>query len=162
MNLYDIQTEYLQLSESLIENGGELTTEIEEALKLNKENLETKGINYAFVIKEITNELETIDKEIERLKALKDSRTKSIDRLKFTLSNAMQLYDIDEIKTALIKVNFRKSESVEIQDLNLLSSDYINVKETITPNKTAIKEAIKNGIEVKGAMLLSNKNIQIK
>jgi hypothetical protein len=62
----------------------------------------------------------------------------------------------------LIKINFRKSESVEIDNLALLDAKFLNEKVTITPDKMAIKEAIKNGEDVNGARLVINNNIQIK
>ena len=74
----------------------------------------------------------------------------------------MQLFDISELKTPTLKINFRKSESVDIADLNLLESEYKKVTITETADKTAIKDAIKNGIQVTGAVLKTNLNLQIK
>lgn len=163
LSLYNIELEYLQLVETLIENGGEATPELEEALQLNKQNLETKGTNYGLVVKQIEAECDIIDSEIARLTALKKSRSKAIDRLKNNLSTAMQLYDIEEIKTPILKINFRKSESVEVIDLKLLDREYIKVSDPVeSADKAKIKEAIKEGKVVVGATLNQNKNIQIK
>jgi hypothetical protein len=161
MNIYQIEQEYLVLSNDIIEAGGEITPELETALAINKEQLQNKGINYGFVIKSLENDISTIEEEIKRLNALKSSRTKTTELLKSTIKQAMQLYGIEEIKTPTLKINFRKSESVEIDD-TILNENYFNHKVVSTPDKTRIKEAIKSGKNITGAVLNVNFNLQIK
>jgi hypothetical protein len=162
LNIYQIEQEYISLAESIINNGGEVDEATEQALAINKDQLEQKGRGYGFVVKQLENDCDIIDSEIARLRALKDSRSKTIDKLKETVKNAMELYDITEIKTATLKINFRKSESVEIFDEALLTPEYLTTKTTTTPNKTAIKDAIKAGSEVQGATIKTNNNLTIK
>ena len=162
MNLYQIKNEYIQFAESLIENGGEITPENEYLLQINNSNLQNKGIQYGYVIKTMESEIDQIEGEIKRLTALKKSRVNSIERLKNTLADAMDLFGIHELKTATLKINFRKSESVTIENESLLDSKFVTVKTTIIPNKIAIKDAIKEGENVAGAFLSENKNLQIK
>jgi hypothetical protein len=160
-NIYQIQQDYLSITNELIENGGELSPELENALAINKQELQNKGINYGYVIKSLESDVSTIDEEIKRLNALKSSRNKSIDLLKETIKNAMQLYDIEELKTPTLKINFRKSESVEV-DPDLVLDMYCNFKTVKTPDKAKIKEIIKSGDAVFGASLNINWNLQIK
>lgn len=160
--LYQIEQEYMMLADSIISNGGELTPELETALEINREQLEAKGRGYGFVIKDVESELDAIENEIKRLQSLKQSRNKAIDLLKEKLSNAMQLFEVFEIKTPTLKINFRKSESVEIEDLSLLDKKFMVVKTTEQPDKMAIKEAIKQGESVQGATISINYNLQIK
>ena len=162
LSLYTIEQTYLSIVEELIENGGELTPSLEAELNINKEELQNKGICYGFMVKELEMQSDTIDIEIKRLQALKKTRTNTIDKLKNNLSQAMQMFGIEELKTAIIKINFRKSESVEIEDLALLDSQFIKVTTTKTADKIAIKEAIKGGENVQGAVLQTNSNLQIK
>ena len=162
LSLYEIEKTYLSIVEELIENGGELTPSLEAELNINKEELQNKGICYGFMVKELEMQSDTIDIEIKRLQALKKTRTNTIDKLKNNLSQAMQMFGIEELKTAIIKINFRKSESVEIEDLALLDSQFIKVVTTKTADKVAIKDAIKSGESVQGAILQTNSNLQIK
>jgi hypothetical protein len=74
----------------------------------------------------------------------------------------MQLYQINRLETPPLKISFRKSESVEIDDESAISFAYLKEKITYTIDKTAIKEAIKKGEVVAGARLQVNQNIQIK
>jgi hypothetical protein len=159
-SMYQIQSEYQQIADAL--TTGELTPELEQALSIAEHELEVKSVNYSFVIKDINDEISIINAEIDRLKDLKKVRENALERLKNNISKAMQLFQVDEIKTPLIKINFRKSESVEVDNLALLDAKFLNEKVTITPDKMAIKEAIKNGEDVNGARLVINNNIQIK
>lgn len=158
--MYQIQTEYQQIADAL--TTGELTPELEQALAITEHELEVKSVNYSFVIKDINDEISIINAEIDRLKDLKKVRENALERLKNNISNAMQLFQVDEIKTPLIKINFRKSEAVEVDNMALLDAKFLNEKVTITADKMAIKEAIKNGEDVNGARLVINNNIQIK
>jgi hypothetical protein len=161
-SLYQIEQTYLNLVESLIENGGELTPELETELSINKEQLQNKGVCYGFICKELEGNIDLIDLEIKRLQALKKPLVNSIDRLKNNLSQAMQMFDVTELKTPLLKINFRKSESIEVTDIDLLDTDFVKTTITKAADKIAIKEAIKSGENVQGAILQTNLNLQIK
>lgn len=160
-NIYQIQQDYLSITNELIENWGELSPELETSLAINKAELQQKAVAYIYVTKSLETDVDAIDAEIERLRALKQSRVKTIEKLKETVKAAMELYEIEEIKTATLKINFRKSESIECEAEQLLDY-YCTFKTTRTPNKALIKEAIKNGEQVVGASLKVNRNIQIK
>lgn len=162
LNLYQIQNEFIHLADQLIELSGEITPELETSLQINQEQLEHKGRSYGYIVKQLESEVEIIDAEIKRLTAFKSSRNKTAERLKETLSNAMQLYQIEKLESPTLKISFRKSESVEVEDLSLLDKDFIVVKTTESADKTAIKKAIKEGQNVQGAVLKTNMNLQIK
>jgi len=162
LSLFEIESQYRLLADTLIEAGGELTDGMETALQINKTDLETKARSYGYVVLDLESEVEQIDAQIKRLSAMKSARNKTIDRLKETVSNAMQLFEISEVKTATLKLNFRKSESVEIDNLDLLDATYKVEKVSVTANKVKIKEDIKAGINVLGAVLQVNQNLQIK
>jgi methylthioribose-1-phosphate isomerase len=69
---------------------------------------------------------------------------------------------VPEIKTPLIKINFRKSESVIVMDVNDLPAEYKVVKVTEQADKVKIKDALKKGEQILGCELVINQNIQIK
>ena len=160
--LYQIEQEYLNIVQSIIDAGGEITEEQETALSISKEQLQNKGVCYGFIVKELEGNIDLIDLEIKRLQALKKPLVNSIDRLKNNLSQAMQMFDVTELKTPLLKINFRKSESIEVTDIDLLDADFVKTTITKAADKIAIKEAIKAEIPVRGAVLLTNYNLQIK
>ena len=162
MNIYQIQNEFQLIIAEVINNDGEITPELETALTINKEQLQSKAIDYSCVIKQLDSDCEQIDAELKRLQQLKKVRTNLAERLKDTISNAMNLYEVEKIETPLIKLSFRNSESVEITNESQLDACFIVTKTVSTPDKKAIKDAIKSGVFVEGATISYNKNLQIK
>lgn len=159
-NLYEITRDALELA-SLLETE-ELTPELEQALVINQEQLQAKAGNYAKVIANIQSDADAIDNEIKRLKAMKESKERAIDRLKSAVKNAMMVSNIEKIESPLFKLSIRKSEAVEVDIVEALPKTFQNVKNVVTADKVAIKEAIKRGEYVIGARLIENFNLQIK
>jgi hypothetical protein len=162
LTIYQIEQNYNQLAEQLIDNDGELTTELAEQLAITEEQLQNKSVAYSFVIKQMDADIDTIDAEIKRLQAAKKQREKATEYLKDRIKNAMELFQIEEIKTPLVKINFRKSESVEVDNVNALPMAYKTVKVVETADKVSIKKAIKDGVFVPGCFIVEHRNLQIK
>lgn len=161
-SLFNISKERFKLITAIVNDGGEITPEIEKQLEINQTEMQSKGVDYGFAIKHLNAEIDIIDAEIERLESLKKTRKNLVERLKTNLHGAMELFDVTEIKTPTIKINFRKSESVEIPDLAMLDSRFIKVKTVREPDKIAIKKAIESGESVQGATINVKFNLQIK
>lgn len=161
-SLFVIQNEMQLVVNQLVENGGELTPELEQALQITESQLKEKAKNYGAVIRSMDYEKTIIDAEIKRLQDLKTIRTKSIDRLKNSLSEAMQQFEMEKIETATMKISFRSSQSIEILDEAEISKKYKTQVITTKVDKMQIKKDIKNGETVTGAKLVINNNIQIK
>lgn len=159
-SLYNIEAEYLEIANQL--EDGELSPELETALAINQSELQGKAVAYAYVIKESEDTVSAIDAEIKRLTALKKTEVNKATRLKDTISNAMKLYGITEIKTETLKLNFRRSEGV-VGSNDWLTDDLVTiVPEQRKPNLTAIKAAIKEGIEIEGFEIEERWSLQIK
>ena len=162
MNIYQIQNEYLLLINQIIENGGEVTPQQELNLQITRDQLQDKGTNYAFVIKKLDAECDIIDSEIKRLSELKKVRQNACERLKSNISHAMQIFEVDKIESPLIKLSFRKSQSVNVADVNSLPVEYKTIKVTESADKLKIKQALLNGEVIEGCEIINNNNLQIK
>ncbi len=160
MNLYTL-TQEAQYLAVLLETE-ELTPELEEALIINQDQLQAKAVNYAKVIANYQAESDAIDQEIKRLKAMKDSREQKIEWLKESVKKAMLVSGIEKVESPLFKLSVRRSEAVEVDMVEALPNAFQNVKNVVTADKVAIKEAIKRGENVTGARLVENFNLQIK
>lgn len=160
MSIYNITDDFSQIMAEIESTGGEISPEIDEKLQINQFNLIEKTTNYVHVIKTLDSECDIIDDEIKRLQELKKQRSNFTQSLKDRLKNAMQAMELTEIKTALNKINFRKSESVEIIDESILPNNVLIYEPKI--DKKKIKEIIKNGGQVFGAKIVENQNLQIK
>lgn len=162
LTIYQIEQSYNQLAEELMENGGELTPELETALAITEEQLQNKSVAYSFVIKQMDADVDIIDAEIKRLQAAKKQREKASEYLKERIKHAMDTFSIEEIKTPLVKINFRKSETVEVEDVNQLPAAFKVVKITEQADKAAIKAAIKDGVNIAGCRIETHRNLQIR
>lgn len=162
LTIYQIEQRYNQLAEELIDNGGELTPELETALAITEEQLQNKSVAYSFVIKQMDADIDTIDAEIKRLQAAKKQREKASEYLKERIKHAMELFSIEEIKTPLVKINFRKSKQVIVDDVNALPMVYKTVKVEESADKKAIKAVLESGGSIIGCHLVNNKSLQIK
>lgn len=160
MNLHEI-TQEAQYLAVLLETE-ELTAELEEALIINQDQLQAKAVNYAKVIFNYQAESDAIDQEIKRLKAMKESRDKKVEWLKESVKKAMLVSGIEKVESPLFKLSVRRSEAVEVDVVEALPSAFQNVKNVVTADKVAIKEAIKRGEFVMGARIIENFNLQIK
>jgi len=160
-SLFEIGNEYLEIYRLLEDNGGEITPEIETALAINKSNLQEKSQNYISLIKEIEGRSQTVEIEIKRLRALKKRNDTFVLKLKENIANAMRMLEIDEIRTDLNKINFRKSKSVQIEDIEMLPNDCVIIEKKPI-SKTELKKRIENGEAINGVSLIENLNLQIK
>lgn len=159
--LYNINNDYLELISQVEEAEGVLTPELEQALTINKSELEVKSIAYVEIIKQRESLNERIDNEIKRLQALKKSNDTLVSKLKNNLLNAVNLFG--NYEAGFIKLSTRKSKQVVVDyDVNDLPKQYKVVKVTETADKVAIKKAIESGETVYGCRLVENVNLTIK
>lgn len=100
--------------------------------------------------------------EKERIENLIKTFQNIIERTDRRMAYLMTQLSKEKYDTSLYKLSFRKSESVEITNEELLPKDYITVKTVEQPNKTAIKEALKNWVDVPWASIKVNQNLQVK
>ena len=160
MNLYELTAEAKMIA-SLLETE-ELTPELEGMLVINQNELTQKSIDYVKVIRNKEADSNAIEAEIKRLKAMEDANDRVIDRMKLAVKDAMMTSGIDKIESSLFKLSLRRSEAVEVISIDQLPESLTVVKKTVSADKVKIKEQIKNGIPVEGAVLVENFNLQIK
>ena len=162
-SLYEIEKEFEDINERLAESEGVMTPELETALAIAQTDLQTKGVGYGLVILQNKADIAAIKAEIDRLQKKLKPLENANERLENAISDAMQHFGIEEIKTPVVKLNFRKSKSVEIVDASAIPQTLmVHVPETWRPDKAAIKSVLEDGGEVPCAYLSHNKNLQIK
>jgi hypothetical protein len=119
-----------------------------------------KILNIARYMKGLDAEAKAFTDEIKKLQARKQSFENKYDYLWNYICNHADKGKKIEDKTTVI--SWRKSESVQIVNDNDIPEGFIKVKVERSPDKLAIKEAIKLGSVVPGAELVENLNLQIK
>lgn len=165
MKLYEIANDYIALLQAIDE--GEIPEEaIADTLEAIEGEIEYKADNLACVLKTLEAEAAAIKAEEKALAERRKQKENAKERIKQYLSDVLQRLDINKLETARNKITFRKSESVVIGE-NFIEwarthrDDLLTYSEP-TANKTAIKQALKDGAEIEGAYIESKQNIQIK
>lgn len=121
--------------------------------------LDEKINDYCRVLNSMAADLTTIENEIARLQTLKVEKQNQIKAIKKTLMFGLSGIEKSKFDTGLFKGYVRKgSQSVKVIDSNEIPSEYIEVKVTEQPDKTAIKNALKAGEKVKGAELVTGES----
>lgn len=161
-SLYHIRREHLDILAQIEEQDGELADHQEYALQLTEEAFQEKAVSVGFITKFLANDVTLIDAEIKRLQALKAATARRQEWFEDQLAGAMRQFGVEKIDTPTLKISFRKSLAVEVEDEAKLPACYVVTKTTTAPDKKAIKEAIQKGQEVPGASLTERQNLQIK
>ena len=160
-SLYQITKEQQELFDFILEAEGEITPDVEESLKINAENFESKARGYIWMIKKLEADNVTINEELNRLERIEKRNNKMIDRLKENMKFAIEIFGESQ-KVDTFTLSLRKSKSVEIIDADVIPESFRVIKTTETINKTEIKKAIESGLIVPGATIKENNNLQIK
>lgn len=119
-SIFDIDRELLDIFEELEENGGELTPEIEEKLKLNEEEVTSKVKNYVEYINKLKADKAAIKAEKDRLAALDKSKDNTIKSLTNLVLYAINTFGKEDKKGKKFfdwgtgKVSIRPSAAVEV------------------------------------------------
>ena len=159
-SLFSITTDLKAILNAIEEQGGEITEEQEKSLEIAENDLENKFVGYREVIDNQESFISRIDDEIKRLQDLKKSRKSLIERLKSNLVTAIMTFGDVEIGTMTFTT--RKSQAVEVEDVNALPDQYKKIKVTETADKTLIKKEIKSGVEIDGCRIVDNYSLRIK
>lgn len=164
--LYEIKEDYSSLVELMMQAMSENDTEqvelYRDALQINEEEFKEKALNYSKVIRSEEASIEAIEAEIKRLQGMKKTKESSISYLKSSLSNAMQLFEFDKYDLGIFKLSFRKSESIEITDIDLIPDHLKREKISIEADKALIKAGMKEGLIILGAYIKENYSLQIR
>ena len=164
MKLYEI-TDAIR---SVIDHGykvdeetGEILFETEDLDALDMA-LEDKCLSTALYIREQEAQIAAIKNEVKRLRDLQASKENALARLKaWTVSNIKMLPG-ERCKGEFASLSIRHTESVQVLDEDAIPEEYMRVKVSTTPDKTAIKKAIKAGEEVPGACLVVNESLAVR
>jgi hypothetical protein len=162
ITLYNAAETVRDLLEQIDPESGELPEGFEQARGI----VATKSQAVAAFILSNEAEADFVESHAkELLNRVKAARRRS-EWLKQYLSSHMAACGITEIKsddgTFKASLSIGRDESIEIFDEAQLPADYMAEKTTITPDKTLIKKAIKDGFEVPGAKLIKKDRLTLK
>lgn len=152
-SLYEIDQRILALVD---EETGEIT-DFEQLDKLQLER-DAKIENIALWIKNLKSDEESYKAEKQAFEDRQRQAKQKRESLEHYLSEAL---NGEKFKTAKVECSFRRSQRVEVEDISSLPDEFLKYKDP-EADKTAIKEAIKEGREVAGARVVIALNLQIR
>ena len=160
-SIYELNKDYAELSAMLeaAETEEEIQA-IQDTLEMINVSIEEKLENTGKFIKNTESDITGIKAEIERLTAMKKTKENFVERLKNNVEFALKEKGLETLTVGTFKAGYRKSESVEIINLDVIPADFTKVE--IKADKTAIKKALKAGEVVEGAEIKTNMNFYIK
>ena len=159
MTLYEMTEAQKELYELM--TSGEIDGEVY-ADTLEGIGIAEKIEGYCVVENELSGDLQKIESEIERLNAKKSAIENNIKRLKLRLGDCLLSMDTKKYSAGTYTVYRRETQQIIIDDLQKIPAEYLKTRVSETPDKTLIKESIKEGKEVAGAHLQTNQSITIK
>ena len=153
MKLYEINNEILSCID--LETGEIIAPEKLEALKMDKHE---KLRNIAFVALNAAADAKAYEEQEKKFAARKRSAKATVEWAKATLAREL---GGEKMKEAEFSISYRKSEAVEIADLNAVPDEF-RIPQPDKIDRAALKAALKNGAVVAGAQIVERQNIQIK
>lgn len=150
-SLFDLSLEFYALKD-IIDNDLEVNEETGEIIDntdlINqlfsdlKMTFEDKLDNSQRYVLTLNGEADILAKEIKRLQAKKQALENKADRLTEMMKNAILSSGDTKFKTSLYSFNIKKTESVEVRDLDSIPRAYLRLKKEA--DKVAIKKALKD------------------
>lgn len=154
--LYDLTGQFLEIYNMEIDDETKLDTL--EAIDWTAD-YENKVEGYVKVIKSLEADIEARKNEKKRLDGLNKSDQSKIDNLKAALATSMAETGQERVDTTLFKVGFRKSKAVVVDEDKLPKKYQVA---TYKPDKKTLKELLKSGKRIKGAVLEERSNLNIR
>ncbi len=163
MKLYELAENYKELASMMeqVEIGSEDWQMIQDTLEAIDGEFDVKVQNICALVKEYKYNIEVVKAEKKRL----DEVAKGYENKATWLESYLhqQLEKTGNLKSTMLygphKLTFRKSVSTEVTDVNALPIEFLKTK--IEADKTAIKKALQEGIEVAGARLVDTTSFKV-
>ncbi len=165
MSLYEIDSQIKGIIDKIYsadDFDGEITEADFDELRQLKEDRQVKLENIGLYIKNLEAEAAAIKAEEENLYKRRKRAENKAEGLRNLLINSLIENGENEFSTTRIRAKIRNSEKTEIVDLDSIPEEFVEVKTTKQPDKKKIKEAIKAGIEVSGAQIVTNQTVRIE
>ena len=157
MNLYELNKAIADFDLEIDEETGEVLNadELDQITMARDEKIE----NIALWVKDLLAEADAIKAEEQALAKRRKQAENKADWLKRYVAQALEG---EKFKTPRVAISYRTSEAVEILDEDLIPEEFLMIKTEYKPDKKAIKDELKVGGEVEGAVLVKRTSLQIK
>lgn len=164
VKLYELIDELKAIEDKIIEGGGEVTEELEQALEASSLAVKDKTTGIMSWVRNLDADVTAVDAEIKRLSAIKTVKKNLQTRLKGFIKMCMEGADLTKIDTPLGTLAIAKNPpSVEVVDEDKVPAPYVVIKHTPTIDKQTALVDLKAGKDIEGLRLVTDKtNLRIR
>lgn len=167
LTLFQIAADYRHITDVLMDTGVDEQT-LTDTLEGERWPLELKAQNYGFVIRNLQATAASIKEAEEQMKARRQAIEKRAAALVEFLKTGMEIARVQKLETPYFALTIKKNPPcVEVWDERQIPAQYLRTPEPPpppppAPDKVAIKEALKAGKDVPGALLAQGTRLEIK
>jgi hypothetical protein len=156
-----IATEYINQAKEL--EDLDLPPEvIRDTLESMSGPIEGKSQAVAYVVRKLEANADAMKEWAKAAVAQADIVENRARELRDYLAYTLKQCSITKVEGPGITIGWRKSTAVDVYDPLLVPEIYFAPAPPPKPDKVAIKEALKSGVDIQGARLVERENLQIK
>ena len=167
LTLFEIAQEYRRVTDVLMDSGCDEQT-LTDTLEGEAWPLELKAQNYGFVIRNLQATAASIKDAEKQMKARREAIESRAAALLERLKTGLEIAGVSKLECPHFALTIKRNPpAVDIFEPALIPADFMRLPEpppppVAVPDKAAIKEAIKDGVDVPGAMLVHGTRLEIK
>lgn len=164
LSLYQIAAEHRQMVERLMQTQDDAAV-IADTIEAESYPLEVKAQNVAYAVKNLEATAAAIKQAEQEMAARRKAIENRAENIKEYLKTCMEIAGVTKIECPHFALSIKSNPpSVDVFEPSLIPAEFMRQPEPPPPviDKTAIKEAIKAGREVPGAMLAQGTRLEIK
>ena len=157
MNLYELSIAFQEVQNM------ELDPEVmQDTLDSIEGAIENKAENIAKLIRNLESDVSAYKEEEDRLKTKRQATENKVKWLKTYLEDNMKLTGKTKFKSGMFNFSIQKNPvSVNILDERIIPEEFL-IPQLPKIDKTALKDVLKNGVEVPGAELKQTEGLRIR
>lgn len=166
LTLFQIAADYRHVTDVLMDTGVDEQT-LNDTLEGERWPLELKAQNYGFVIRNLQATAASIKEAEEQMKARRQAIEKRAAALVECLKTGLEIAGVHKLDTPYFALTVKKNPpGVEVWDERQIPAEFMRTRvpppPAPEPDKVAIREALKAGREVPGALLAQGTRLEIK
>lgn len=162
--IFELSSQYQAIMDRINEID-EIDDNLMDLLISINDDLETKILNYAAIIKEIEAKAEAIAKAMANMEKRFHSLDKSAERLRQVVKYEMQKCEKKKVENAYHQARLvQNNPKVCFTDKSLIPDEFLRkkIQEIVEPNTSLISKALKENVEVPGAFLVKEQRLEIR